>query len=231
MKGCAMDWKQIGDLVSKCADEILNEELRYEAERVANGFRPRETTQEMIDNFRKEKRAYFWSIAFMVEDRNICYHSHRRGLYHPSNPLCRRIFCAVTGLTLPGTVSGTNQVVCEYVGQQVIDKYEQNLLQEKEAEENARVAKRRQEFEAWVAKVTADVIADEMISGDDLATLCRHLNIELHPRTIGTLRNRVHLIKSDTGRCTGRGHLPTTVFAAYRSCRKSLTTQGEPVPA
>ena len=50
----------------------------------------------------------------------------------------------------------------------------------------------------------------------------RSLGIDIHPRTVGTLRKRVNWIGDSGARVTGKGGLPDGVWSLYHDVRAKL---------
>ena len=71
--------------------------------------------------------------------------------------------------------------------------------------------------------IKATVQRGESISGEDLIDLTRYLGIDVHPRTIGAIRNHVVTIAEDTARVyRKRNRCPQSVHTVYASCQEAL---------
>ena len=90
--------------------------------------------------------------------------------------------------------------------------------QKRQAEEDE---KNRKIHDAFVSRMTSKVQADEMVCGEDLLEFARHVGIEVHPRTAGSLKRRIVAVNS--GQCRFHGERPpATVYELYRQVRGKL---------
>lgn len=134
--------------------------------------------------------------------------------------MSRRLFTALTGIGLPSTAGGTQDVVRQYVG----DAY-QEFYKRKEDEQRAKDEKRRAEeaakHEKYMQAVREKVKAGEMVGGEELVDLCRELKVDIHPRTVGMIRKRVSVINHEQARVSGRGPI-NGAYSLYKECRAKL---------
>ncbi len=169
--------------------------------------------------------------ALVIEllDKLACYKAHKRGRFHPSNPNSRRLFQDLTGLKLPPTVSGTDQAVREYVGNEAIDAEDERIAKDRRDGLERDAAIKKMACDKRISAISAKVAGQEVhnlpagaIDGDELIDLARHLGIEMHPRTVGMIRKRLSWINSNQAGCRGKGPIQNA-FVVYRACFKILT--------
>jgi hypothetical protein len=137
------------------------------------------------------------------------------GTFHPSNRYYRKLFKIITGIELPNGSNDTREAVIKWVGQDKIDA----LNKAKEDEKAAERAIEAQKEQEYINKLKEKVIKDESITGDELVDVARSLNIEIHPRTVGMLRNRVRGITSSQARITGKstGNSPWEIYKQVKN--------------
>ena len=125
------------------------------------------------------------------------------GALHPDNKAIRQLFTALTGIELPRTVSGTESAIAAgpVWGPLVADC----RRAWREAREAAELAASRQRF-----------AAGERVTGGELLAVARSIGIDVHPRTAGTLKNRVLEIGGGSARIRG-GRCPDGVWEVYRA--------------
>ena len=129
-----------------------------------------------------------------------------------SNVSAFRAFEELTGIHLEKTWELRRQQLIEYFG----DKYtawqeeEQRKAEEEERQKTEKAEqKRRAEEELWnkQAKIAEQKYKEgSWISGQDFLLLCDVYNIDMHPRTLGFCRQKLHNVNSD-----GRVHIPCKV--------------------
>lgn len=105
--------------------------------------------------------------------------------------------------------------------------------EEREAREAARTQQEaEQDAKRW-EKIRDQISKDEQIHGEDLEYAAKKLRVDVHPRTLGTLRSRVSAINSGTARVSktrsGSWECPTAIYVLYRECRK-LIAENELTP-
>lgn len=153
-----------------------------------------------------------------------------QGLLHPSNATSRKLFTDVTGVSLPKTVKGTQAAVAGYCGEQIA-AYRAALHAEHQRQEAQRLAAENAKQAVIIAGIETRIIAGDFVSGDELVQIARHLEIEIHPRTVGTLRKRVVQVKAEQARITGRGYAPSSIYELYREVADTLKATDEPPEA
>jgi hypothetical protein len=187
----------------------------YRAEQLAK------ITPEQLAEYKEKLRseAHQWVEIILDPDRMMERHS--KGFLHPSNKNWRALFTAFTGVELPNTVAGTDAAFRKYIGHERYEAFLQGRRDEREAKEQQRLADKAAERQKRIDAIAAKVKQGEYVSGDDLVDLLRHLEIDIHPRTVGTLRKRVVEIKADQARIRGRG-LPNGMYHLYQAAQLKL---------
>jgi ribosomal protein L12E/L44/L45/RPP1/RPP2 len=143
--------------------------------------------------------------------------------FHPSNAASRRLFTALTGVSLPATVGGTREAIAAFVGPAYDAYYADQEAERTEKETAKREQKQRKEQER-IDAIIADIQSGEAIDGEELVDVAKHIGVSVHPRTIGTLRKRVYSITAQQARFRGRNRLPNTVFEVFRAVAAKLET-------
>lgn len=151
-----------------------------------------------------------------------------QGMLYPNNKHSRQLYESITGETLPRSVKDTEALVWNWPE---VKAYREQRAAERDAKEKQRAAEEQQRQAKYIAELSEAVRNDEPISGESLVDLAKHLGLSIHPRTVGTLRNRVGSLNSSSGRAfstrSGTFNLPTTVFQLYRDCRAQLSETHE----
>lgn len=148
------------------------------------------------------------------------YDDARIGRFHPSNRESRALFAALTGMTLPSRAGDTMATLRFYVGEAAWDGFaaaRENTRLAEQLDREAAIAARHQNL---MNDVMTRIVGNIAITGDEFADLVKHLKPhvgEVHPRTIGTIRNRVASIQEGTARVRG-GSLPAGVHQIYTKC-------------
>jgi len=121
----------------------------------------------------------------------------RQGMLRPDNKASRRLFSAVTGVSLPSTVGGTDATVSAWLGDALTD-YDRRMAEQRAAEKAAKDAKEAEKQAQAKAKADEEMrqyeeklLQGERIPGSMVEDLCRKHGIEMHLRTIGCLRSRI----------------------------------------
>lgn len=164
----------------------------------------------------------------LVETLHTCegiYAEATRGRFHPSNKISRQIFLDLFDVQLPATVSGTREAIRRYVGAETWDRMEREEAEGIRASEERLTAEKQQaaddedagEFE----RIAPLIRADKQISGDDLVFMARQLNVEIHPRTVGTLRRYIVAVNSGSSK-VHKGHRGGKAYDVYTSCQRML---------
>jgi len=148
------------------------------------------------------------------------------GRFHPSNRLSRRLFSNLFGVQLPATVSGTREAIRQYVGAETWDRMEREEAEGIRASEERLTAEKQQAADdedfAEFERIAPLIRADKQISGNDLVFMARHLNVEIHPRTVGTLRRYIVAVNSCSSK-VHKGHRGGKAYAVYEACQRTLT--------
>lgn len=214
-----MDSEKRTAAIRRYADSKYRHEIDYQKQ--YNPERLAAVPQTELDRYRSECLANAEQVAAEIDDKTKCAVAFLRGRFHPSNDWSRRLFSDLTGIALPPTVAGTDTVFQAYCGAEIDAEHERKRIEQEAKESAAREAEQRKRDERK-AKLSAKVAANESIPGDDLAELCGMLGIELHPRTIGTLRKRVRSINSQSATIVGKG-LSDAAYHAYLSCAAAVS--------
>lgn len=147
-----------------------------------------------------------------------------QGMLHPDNKISRQLFTDVTGVTLPPTVGGTQAIVRAYVGDELWNRYfaareAERLQVEQEKADAAKLIEDQR-----LASIKSRFLANEYIKGAEFVDLAKSLEVSIHPRTIGVLREKIHEVAFD-GRCTmlnKRHAIPQGVSIAHRDVKAKL---------
>lgn len=146
------------------------------------------------------------------------------GWFHPSNKASRRLFTGITGLRLPNGVGASARVVEEYF-EGAIAAYWKAKEDESVAARVARELEQERIEAKRLAEIEQRVRDDKAISGMELVDLARHLDIDVHPRTVSTLRHKVFELRRNTGRVAKNLRDSTSAWKVYRQCVSALQEQ------
>jgi hypothetical protein len=169
---------------------------------------PKDEQEQMINRAKAKTAADVERVTKLINDKDPKIALN--GTFHPSNRYYRKLFKIVTGIELPNGSNDTREAVIKWVGQDKIDA----LNKAKEDEKAAERAIEAQKEAERINNIKDKVIKDESITGDELVDLARSLNIEIHSRTVGMLRNRVRGINSSQARISGKstGNSPWQLY-------------------
>lgn len=212
--------------IAEFTEYLFQNEMDYYRERAKtsemDANRLAALTQEQLTEFRERLRERSEKDAAAFLDTEQLLDRVRTGVLHPSNGGWRKLFTALTGCQLPSGANATRDALREYIGAERQDVYYAARQAAADAKVQAKQEADEQRERERLAAIVGKVKADEGIDGSQLADLARSMGIDLHPRTVGTLRKRVVSITSNGGRVTGRGHLPSTVWNLYRQVRAQV---------
>lgn len=215
------------DIIDKLAQDRIDEEYAYWQEH--NPDKLATATEEIKREYEERTRRQLRELAQGIADKSPEFVKRvAQGFLHPSNKRLRKLFCAVTGLTLPSTVKGTSEVAQRYLGDRLTDY---RNAQEKERQdridaENAKTQERRTKH---VAELTVKCAADDPLTAEELLTLARALSVPVHPRTAGAIRHHVVTITSAAASVYKRKNRPPqTIYSVYGACQQAIQGQTSP---
>lgn len=113
-----------------------------------------------------------------------------QGIQYTDNRVTRQLFTSLTGLTLPKTQRDTLAVLTAYIGTERVAEHQR---QKEQAEADAKAERDRKRI--WY--IVERFRSGETITGDELIDVSRWLGAEIHPRTVGMLRDKVRFIRKD----------------------------------
>ena len=197
------------------------------------------------EDFPAKWRAYEESVQVDTTEKAASYLSPfttaalkcaAQGGFHPSNTITRRLFHTITGVKLPPSVAATQIAVDAHFGE-ALTAYRTELRIQREAKEaeRAKVAQEKRERDAAANAARLEAVAKrcaagEMVTGDELVDLCRHLGVFVHPRSVRLWRDKIAQVGDGTGRKFGKTTSMDSAFAAYYACREKLPTTPLEVP-
>jgi hypothetical protein len=179
--------------------------------------------QSELDTFRQRMHDDGEKVAIQFLDGAAIMPHVAQGRFHPCNAASRRLFTAITGVTLPSTVGGTRQAIAAHLGKIYTDYFadqEAERAKKETAEREQEAEQEKQRIDA----IIADIRNGQAIDGEDLTDVAKHIGVSVHPRTIGTLRKRVYSITAQQAGFRGRSRLPNTVFEVFRAVAAKLET-------
>lgn len=166
-----------------------------------------------------------------LTDARFLYDRFRNGLFHPDNRNSRNLLSGLFGVTLPTKRADLRDVIrrdvigCELFDSFVADDEREAAEAEREAAEQEAEAERKR-VRKLLSAVVPQIVAGHPVHGSDLAELAGLLGVVLHPRTIGTLRQRVGSINASQARVTATGSrrftCPASAYDCYRTVRSLL---------
>lgn len=213
-----MNEKQLA-IADEFGNKAYDDEIAYHREH--NPDRLDKTSQTDLDSYRDKVVGMWREVAADFCNHESLFDRVKRGALHPSNKLWRAMFTRLTGVALPGTVSGTLNGVKSYIGEAEFNRMALERDSARQAEVDAREAKEKAnadaKFQAIIDGAVVRMQAGESVDGETLVTVCRHLGIDVHPRTVGMLRTRVRQINAESARIIGRG-IGSTPYDLYRQC-------------
>lgn len=214
--------------------------LKMEIERhTANGNLARYSPEEVEE----KKRGYHANMVLCAEelaneilhDKPALWESCCKGRFNTSNKISRALFQGVTGIKLASAYRDADKQLQEYVGHDVVAARAQRIYEEQQKKAEEDRLKKQAAYDDWINRIQQSLVDDKPIGGESLVGYARHIGIDVHPRTAGTLFKRVSTIQSGTATTfrspSGRkSHLPDTVWDLYRAVREhALNVKGVPV--
>lgn len=204
-------------------DRAFDEEIEhYRRERPAQLAK---VSPEELDAYRAKVREKWVGWAGEMTNHETLFARLASGMLHPSNKNWRAMFKQLTGVSLPATMAGTREAVRQFIGAETFDRMGQLRDADRERAQQEKHDKIKADAAARMSKIIAEasdrVRAGDYIDGDTLVTLCRHLGIEVHPRTVSMLRKRVRSISAEQARIVGRDTGPMP-YRLYQQCAKKL---------
>ena len=210
--------EDMANIIGEFADNMIAEELReMPPERRAT------ITPQRIEEVRERLVNTALSTATAIGNKSELYRRCRRGLLDPGNKHSRLVFERITGLKLPKSSSDTHQFIREYVGDEVVSAYFKERADAEAAEAQANKEKRDREHEAHIARITAAILAKQQIGGHDLIDIARHVGIDVHPRTVGSIRSNVVWIEMGQARISNRKFNTQSAHKLLRAVVDHLT--------
>lgn len=205
------------EAIKKYAETMIGYELehyeKFQPERL------KALSEEQITEWKQRMHASANKLADEIDAKHpdivkrLC-----QGMVNPHNKTTRKLFVAITGIQLPVTSGGTEAALMASEWGPLMQAY-WDEVQRRSDEEAARKKAEREAKELKAVLAALDLVrANEPVSGDSLVDVSRFLGIELHPRTIGTLRKRIGSIKDGQCRVYGR-RVPDGVWAAYKTVK------------
>lgn len=178
-------------------------------------------TAEMRAEFEKRQHAEALRDASIILSPRHLWEVARRGAFHPSNKSWRALLGTLHGVQLPPGAGATHDAVRALVGPSW-DVWENEKREAAERAENEKREAAEVKERARIDVLKVKIAAGESVTGDELADVGRSLGIDIHPRTVGTLRKRVNWIGDSGARVTGKGGLPDGVWSLYHDVRAKL---------
>lgn len=210
--------EDMANIIEEFATNMIEEELReMPPERRAT------ITPQRIEEVRERLVNQGLSTAVCIGNKPELYRRCRRGLLDPGNKHSRMVFERVTGLTLPKKSSDTTNFIREYVGNEVVSAYFKEREDAERAKTEAREAEKKQKHEAHIARITAAILAKKQIGGHDLIDIARHVGIDVHPRTVGSIRSNVVWIEMGQARISNRKFNTQSAHKLLRAVVDHLT--------
>lgn len=111
-----------------------------------------------------------------------------QGIQYTDNRVSRALFTAETGITLPKTQRDSLRVLTEYVG---ADKVAASDRAKDEAEADATAEREQNRIRSIIERFQVG----SAITGTELVDVARALGADIHPRTVGQLRDKVSGVK------------------------------------
>ena len=213
--------EQCQEIVEQYANDIVNAALdRHKQEDPERLEKLLSENPGRIEQYRREHIINGKNLVLAIVNKPACYRKHLRGGFHPSNKHSRKAFAAITGIDLPYSVHGTDSAIRAYVGE-VAAQEDSRLQKEREAELIEKLEQQKRNDELAFSAIRSSMLANTPIEGGQLLFAARQLNIDVHPRTAGLLRHRIHTINKDTARIHGRGN-SGQAFKVYGECLKAI---------
>lgn len=139
-------------------ERYVEADLRQAIDNTLRNYRERyealsESEREDLHEQQREKsRKWIGKIFSMIENRNP---SEVRNAFHLGNPVSREIFMELTGVSLPGTESGTRQALRQWIGEELWDEHFSELkrLEEKVIADRQESARRKELAERLSEKI------------------------------------------------------------------------------
>lgn len=216
------------EIASEFAQAMLNREIDYcmkeRPEKMAR-FTPQEQ-EDLKAKFLADRKEYALKEIAKFKSTDELLKMHRIGSLHPSNKNTRKMFEQWSGKKLPPSPGATEGFLKEFIGAEIVDAYYARREADEKAAEKAKADAENARALARLADLATKVSNDQPIDGHGMVDLAKWLGIELHPRTIGAIRDRVNQIQQGKALLIGRRPLPDTVWKAYYEVVNAVHLKG-----
>lgn len=137
------------------AQSIINHEMDYQRERLGEEEFNRRITDdpEILERFKAGVRQDAEELATLMLSPADYAPRIAQGALHPSSYYVRRLFQAITGITLPNTVSGTAEAIRDSVYGPYVAEWYAKRQQERDQKEQERKEKEEREHLALVKEL------------------------------------------------------------------------------
>ena len=186
-------------ILEEYADQLIKHDLDSLPE-----DRRSKVTEEQIVNVRGRLIKQAGELQASINNKAELWEHCRRGRLDPCNKASRMVFERTTGLKLPASSTATSKFIAEYVGSDIVDASRKAREDAANAFEKAREEKRAEAHASNIARITLTIVSAGRISGDDLIDIARHLGIDVHPRTVGSIRRNLIWIEQGQAQITNR---------------------------
>lgn len=180
---------------------------------------PESEKGELLERGRANNRAVYQRTIDRLRAKDITLALN--GAFHPENSFSRMIWALVVGSELPRGANDTREAVKDYIGRDKLAAHFEAIENKEKEEAQRKQAIENQRLEAIAVRIRKG----ESVSGEELADCCAYLSIDIHPRTIGTLRHRVVSIDSNGAKVrqtrSGTSALSNEPYRAYMACATS----------
>jgi len=145
----------------------------------------------------------------------------KRGGFHPSNKHSRKMLERLYGVSLPKGVSDSREAVRGIIGIAYCNQKEDEIIAEQKAKQEKAKEIEEKERKENLERIENAISNNEGIDGEDLYEIAKDLGFSIHPRTIGTLRERVVSIRDSGVRFRGKD-IPDSIFDLFREVQKTV---------
>ncbi len=214
-----MNIQAIEDYANAMTEHELAFYREYKPERLA---KLQAEQPNAVEDFREKKRHDARELATGIETRSEWFLKRvQSGLLHPDNKTSRKLFEMTTGITLPKTLAATRDVVNSYCGVALSELVNKQNAERDEADRKEREQQAIEETKR-LERIAENIRTNRSVSGDEVLDIARHIGIDVHPRTAGSLRKRVVGVVGTSARISGKGTLSDGVWDVIRTVRELL---------
>ncbi len=186
---------------------------------------PQAEQDRLVSKAMEKSRTELETLAKRIADKDPTLAI--QAMMHPSNRMYREVFTMLTGKALPKNATDTAAAMVAYVGKDKIDA----IFEKKDADKAAKDKVVKDKEDSRVQGIKDKIEKGEPVNGHDLVDAAKSVGVEIHPRTVRMLRDRVNEISNEKGKIIGAdvGNSPFDTYKVVRAKIQVTTANAEKV--